>query len=254
MKFFRNASPLLLMAVLSSVGLGDDDKKSAFPISTDRPSFSDGPVIVPVGHFQIESGYTFNRAGGTTLQTIPELMARMALSDRFEVRLLNVTYATLGDQARGDGLEDPAIGFKYQVLSGRNTVALVGLSTMPAGAAVFRVNRSQPTAKVAWEYSATTATTLGANLAVSDLGPSEARFTQYTATAYVNEAFTDRTGGFVEWYDLAPTQYAGSNGSFGDVGVTYLLDKATQIDFRVGSGFNQRRDGWYVGAGFSYRF
>jgi len=236
--------------LVAASAMGDDGGKID-PISTDRPSFSDGPVIVPVGHFQVESGFTRTSFPGGTSNTFPEVLARLALSSRFEIRLINFTYQA-GNAPTG--FQDPAIGFKYQLLGGRNSVALVGLSTAPLGSPALRTNRSQPTGKVAWEYAAHAATTFGANVSASNLGDSPGRFSQYYVSAYVNRAFSWRTGGYLEWYDVMPTAKDGPSANFADIGATYLLDNSTQVDFRIGSGFDERRDGWYVGAGISYRF
>jgi len=245
---------LLIALTLCGVRAIAEDKGSLAPIGTDRPSFSDGPQIVPLGHLQLESGFTHASAAGNTSQTFPEMMYRLALSERFEVRLINVSYESDHGGGGASGFQDSAIGFKYQFLSGRQTAALVGLSTLPTGSRDFRTSRPQPTVKVAWEYASNTATTLGANLSVSDLGPNPERFTQYYVSAYINRTFSPKAGGFLEWYDVTPLEKDGTGGNFADVGTTYLLDNSTQVDFRIGSGFNERRDGWYLGAGISHRF
>src|SRR5262249_17931745 len=60
------------------------------PIATDRPGFSDTASLVPRGHFQIESGYTFSydREGSTRTinHTMPEIALRTGLTDWLEFR------------------------------------------------------------------------------------------------------------------------------------------------------------------------
>ncbi len=48
---------------------------SDFPIVTDRPSFSDGPFIVPRGRWQVETGVAAtNIGGGVRLNTFGEAL------------------------------------------------------------------------------------------------------------------------------------------------------------------------------------
>lgn len=234
---------------------------SAFPISTDRPSFSDASSLVPVGHPQLETGFTYTFFKGSHVLTIGEGLFRYAVADRFELRLSNGTFQSVTQGGTVSGFVDPSIGFKYRfvdgVYTGRNRrpeLTLVAQTTLPGGATVFRVNRSQPTGIVAWSYAVDSATTFGGNLVASDLGPTGGRFTQYAASLYAARTLNPTTSVFWEVYGLAPEVAAGPNAGFTDAGVEYLLNQRTQLDFRVGTGFNSGRDGTWFGAGISYRF
>ena len=234
---------------------------SGFPIATDRPSFSDASSLVPVGHPQLEIGLTYTSLSGSHVLTVGEGLFRYAVADRFELRLSNGTYQSVTQGGTVSGLVDPSIGFKYRfvdgVYTGRNRrpeVTLVAQTTLPGGATVFRVNRSQPTGILAWSYALDSATTVGGNLVASDLGPTGARFTQYAASLYASRTLTSTTSVFWEVYGLAPEVAAGPNAGFTDAGVEYLLNQRTQLDFRIGTGFNSSRDGVWIGAGISYRF
>lgn len=208
---------VLLGTTLVSAAMAQD-------ISTDRPSFSDGPLIVPKGHWQIEAGYTYD----DDLQTFGEFLLRYPLSDRAELRLMNITWS----QPPGEML-DPVVGTKLKLREG---LALVLQSTVSTD------HRLQPTAKLAF-YDATTG--LGGNLIVSDLEG----FTQYAASLYLAKTLTKKTGVFAEVYRLMPLEDGGPSANFADVGVTYLLNSQTQLDARVGTG-----QGWFFGFGISYRF
>lgn len=64
----------------------------ALTIATNRPSFNDTAGIIPIGHFQLETGYTFafrNRDDVETLtHSAPELLGRIPLlEDRLELQL-----------------------------------------------------------------------------------------------------------------------------------------------------------------------
>lgn len=211
-----------------------------------------------MGRLNLETGYTYFEAAGVRTQTVPEILFRVPVSDRWEVRLVNLTYANVtGGGASAQGLLDPQIGFKFKLangVAGRSPdLAIVGLTTVPVGASAFRVKDTQPTAKLAWYYQATEADGFGGNFNVSFLGEGR-RFTQYAASLYWSRTLSSSTGAFLEVYRLMPVADGGPDADFADVGVTYLLNSATQLDFRVGSGFDRGRDGAFIGAGISYRF
>lgn len=232
---------------------------SGFPISTDRPSFSDAASLVPVGRWQLEMGGTYFKVGEAELGQFPELLIRYPVNDRFELRLVNVNY-TLFEGGHGSGFQDPGIGFKLRLsranrkAAGEPDLALVGLLQVPAGGPGLRADAVQLTIKLAAYLPVGAADGLGGNLAVSDFEPRNAPFTQYAASLYWAHTFDARLASFVEVYGLTPLSNSGGKGAFADAGFTYLLNGATQIDIRYGSGFNQSRDGQVVGAGIAFRF
>lgn len=182
-------------------------QQSDLPISTDRPSFSDGPLIVPMGHWQIEGGYTYTRQSG---ETFGELLIRYPVSQRIEMRISNLSFGRFtGDP----GLLDPVIGAKWSIQSGtlkRPALTIVAQTTLPAGARPFRVDRSQPTAKFVWYQQTNDTTGFGGNLLISDLGIGNSRFTQVGASAYVSKTVNTSTGVFGEVYVLGPVAKGGS--------------------------------------------
>lgn len=153
---------------------------------------------------------------------------------------------------------DPWIGLKYRFQTGvagkSPDLALVAQSTLPLGSEDFLVRRSQPSLRFAAYQQLTTTDGVGVEVGYSNLGPGGATFDQWAFSGYWARTFNARTAGFAEIYHITPISAGGPSGTFADAGLTYLLDKATQIDFRVGSGLNQKRDGWFIGAGIAFRF
>lgn len=233
--------------------------QDGYPIATDRPSFSDTPGIIPMGRWQLESGYTFNKAGDSEFQTIGELLLRFPLNAQLELRLSNLGFGRANASGGGaQGLLDPILGVKYRFQSGVSgktpDLAFVVQTTLPLGSTDFRVRRSQPTIKFAGYYQIDSVNGTGWNVVYSSLGPSGGAFDQWAISGYWSRTINAKTGAFIEIYHLMPVSNGGPNATFADAGISYLLDKATQIDFRVGSGFNQKRDGWFIGAGIAFRF
>lgn len=232
---------------------------SGFPITTDRPSYSDGTVIIPKGRWQIESGYTFTKVDQAELQTFGEFIIRVPLQENLEVRLSNVTYGRANIVGGGSsGLLDPTIGVKYRFQTGvagkSPDLGFVAQTTVPIGDRDFRVDTYQPTLKFIGYYQATPVTGFGWNVVWSRFGRGAGRFDQWGFGAYVAQTLNAKTAAFAELYHLSPSSKGGPRATFADVGLTYLLNQATQVDFRVGTCLNQRRDGWFFGVGISYRF
>ena len=230
-----------------------------FPIATDRPSFSDNSSLVPMGRYQIETGGTYFRVGRSDFGQGPEFLLRVPLTDRFEIRLVNVNY-TVFEGGHGSAFQDPGVGFKYRLSradrrpTGEPEVTFVGLLQVPVGGGSLRADTVQPTAKIAAYLPLTATDGIGGNVLVSFYAPNDARFTQYAASLYEAHTFSSRLASFVEVYGLTPLGPNGGKGAFADAGFTYLLNKRTQIDIRYGSGLNQGRDGQFAGAGIAYRF
>lgn len=256
----KNNLTKTLFAVTASVSLACvATAQSGFPIATDRPSFSDAASLVPVGRWQIEVGGTAFRVRGLDYGQLPELLLRVPLDNRFELRLVNVNY-TQFEGGHGGGFQDPGIGFKLRLsrlarrATGEPELALVGLFQAPTGADGVRADRVQPTVKLVAYLPVGPADGFGGNLVFAAYAPSDAHFTQFAASLYWAHTFSPRLASFVEVYGLTPVARNAGDGAFADAGFTYLLDKRTQIDIRYGSGFDQGRDGSFVGAGIAFRF
>jgi hypothetical protein len=150
----------------------------------------------------LESGYTFFRSGGSEVQTFGEILLRVPLSDRFELRASNLSLARANAAGGGaEGLLDPVFGFKYRFQTGQPGKspdwAVVWQTTVPAGQRDLWVGRSQPTAKLAGYFQATPIDGFGWNLALSSLGKDDTEFTQWAVSAYWARTLSPRAGAFV---------------------------------------------------------
>ncbi len=240
----------LILVFVAPLALADERP----PITTDRPGFSDGSNVVGRGTFQIESGFFKTFAQGTTTSSFGDLLFRYGTSDDTEIRLIGLTYGTApGPQ---QGLLDPSVGFKYRLQrpSGkRGEITFEGQSTIPIGASVLRANAWNPTAKIAWT-SPFGADTIGGNFVVSENGPSGSRFEQTAVTFTYSHSLSAKLGLTQEVWGVNRVGLNQSGGAFTSLAATYLLTNDQQLDLRIGTGFNQHRDGWLLQAGYSKRF
>src|SRR5262245_25520116 len=134
------------------------------PISPNRPTFSDGTSLVPLGHLQIETGWTFARRTESTAETVrhngPEVLVRARVGESLEARLLwnGVVWSDI-DAPTGDahdrGGSDVALAIVVPVFAQqhlRPAIAIELLSTLGVGSEAFSSQHADPTAKLLWSY------------------------------------------------------------------------------------------------------
>ncbi len=221
------------------------------PIATDRPGYSDGSNVVAPGRLQIETGFFRTQVGSETTSSIGDLLVRAGVSQMVELRLIGLSY---GFSPTSNQLLDPSIGFKYRLRRDEKAeVTLIGQSTFPIGSGDLRANEWNPTLKIAWT-TPRGSDTLGGNFVSTRLGSGASRFDQFVTTLFYSKPVTSATSLTTEIWGIdriAPGQPAAG---FASVAITHLLDNDRQLDFRIGSGFNASRDGWFIQGGFSIRF
>ncbi len=245
-------------------------------ISTDRPSFSDGTGIVPVGHLQIETGYTFtfrNRGGVETQRhNGPEGLARVALlDDRFELRFITSGYSwARSDAGAGAGFvstagwNDITLGFKLKATDQDGWIprlAIGAQTTMAIGSRGVSNREYEPTLKLIWSYDLGQAFgedwkgfTLGGNGNLAWPTSGGARYLQGQGSIYLSFPTIENLTGFVEYFVIGPNSKGADAAHYVDFGGVYLLDSQVQLDARVGFGLNQEADSVLVGVGISLLF
>lgn len=126
------------------------------PLVSDRPDFTEAPETVAPRRVQLEGGHTFARADGERANTTGEVLLRIGVAPRAELRLEPGSYSTLSSPA-GDtrGLEDAVAGMKFRLHdapeAGRSlmpAVSLLVMTSVPTGSAAFRQSAMQPEAKL----------------------------------------------------------------------------------------------------------
>lgn len=250
--------------------------ESPLTISTDRPSFSDTAGIAPVGHLQLETGYTFTFRDRDSVETQrhngPELLARVGLiDDRFELRLSTAGYVwSRSDDGSGSGFEashgwsDVSLGLKLKLTDQDGALprlALGAATTVGAGSEGISSRRAEPTVKLIWSYDLEKLGgeslkgfgvygNINASWATSDGD----RYWQGAASICGTYAITERWGVFAEYYTVFPASKGTGPSHSIDFGTTYLLSPRVQLDARVGLGLNNKADNVFAGAGLSFLF
>lgn len=244
----------IAVTALAAVCLAQDKEKIP-PISPDRPDFTDGAGITPLGKWLLELGYRQTHSGGATLQEFGDQpVLRYGYRDNVEFRLTAPAYAT---GAGTSGFEDSAIGIKWLIKDGGDakgfkspSYAIEAGTTFPSGSNAFRSRKLQPSAIgiVDWDFGQ--CGDLGANVGVAV----QEDFTVWSASLSYDRSFNERLAGFVESYALFPGSPGGPSDHFADTGVQFLVNNDCMLDAFVGSQLDRHRQSAFFGAGVSFRF
>ncbi len=249
-------------------------QEPSLTISTDRPSFSDGTGFVPVGHFQLETGYTYTFRDRDGVETHrhngPEVLARIGvINDRLELRLIASGFSWIhtddhGEVSTAQGWNDLALGLKLKLTDQDRwlpRVVLGAQTTLSIGTGAISNQLPEPTLKLIWSYDlgqslgdSWNSLTLGGNLNLAWPTTSGDRFTQGQASLYLAFPLLPRTTGFAEYYVIGPNSKGADAAHYTDLGATYLLTDRIQLDARVGVGLNHEADNCFAGVGISFLF
>ncbi|MEP6757425.1 MAG: transporter [Chthonomonadales bacterium] len=232
------------------------------PIDTDRGNFTNGPGIVPKGSYQIETGYTLARINGAHSQALGEVLFRIPLTPVSEFRVgLNSYQSITGDGNSAHGFQDISLGYKRRLIEqkgsggfGPPAVAINFSATLPTGSEVFTEKMVQPSALLILSRDITEKFSLGANLGYGWLSSGGQHFSQFIASTSGQFKINAKTSAFLEYIGFLPGGYRGSNASFIDTGIFYLVSDAIQLDARIGKGFSGASPDDFGGFGISFRW
>ncbi|HSN87869.1 MAG TPA: transporter, partial [Thermoanaerobaculia bacterium] len=236
------------------------------PLITDRPDFTESTDTVPLGHFQLEGGFTSTRVDDEDSRSLGELLLRVGLSDRLEARIGAGSHTRI-DGPGGDvsGYEDPSLGVKIRLSPEtemlpplRPTVALILATSVPVGDDELTSDEWVPEAKLGFSWALTERFGLATNLnwayPPGGGGGGDDRFHQFSGSLSGALSFTDRIGGYLEYFGFTEEEEGGPGTHYLNTGVTYLISNDLQLDLRYGRGLNDPDPDDFVGIGASVRW
>lgn len=233
----------------------------AFPdpgdLVSDRPDFTESTPTIAPGWVQVESGYTFTAADGVREHGVPEMLVRVGLSQRLELRLAPPGFAA---DARRDesGWTDGGVGFKLRLLDGgehRPAVSVIGQMSIHTNDADFGGSSPEPEVKVVWSYDLSARFSLAGNLnlAVPE-GEDGGRYLEPAASLSLGVSLTERVGMYTEYFGFYPVGGDDSSTHYMNGGFTFLVTPNLQLDARVGVGLGGEADDLFAGVGLVWRF
>ena len=254
-------APGILVALFGLVGVSTAAGQITDPLVTDRPDFTESAITVQPGRIQLESGYTFSRENDVTTHAIGEVLARIGLVSRLELRLAVNSYG-FTDDASGNqrGFEDFFVGAKIGIVEAapgfnllRPGVALLVGTSVPMGQEGFGGEGVWPEVRLALGWGVTRRLSVGSNLNAASVQIDGDRFGQFSGSLALGYALAERWGAYLEYFGFASSKTRGLDNSFLNGGLTLLANNDLQFDARVGVGLSDPNVNYFLGFGFAWR-
>ncbi len=251
-------------------------------IATDRPGFSDTTAVIPRGHIQLESGYTYTYDKGPDryriqVQDLPELSLRIGVLNNLEARIGWTGWVSTRTQYEGEtragrkttfldkyqGGSDMKVGFKWALTRQDGLIpnlSLIPSLYLPTGSTDgLTTHDVDPEVRIAYSWAATPKWTIYgvaqlSSISYFDDDGDKRRYFQSGASLASGYMITDKLCGILEYYFLAP-QTPGSDCSHNlNICSTYLITDNVQFDIRVGFGLNEEAPNFSTSAGLCFRW
>ena len=194
-------SPGALALALILVDAADATCQGVAELSTDRPDFTESAVVVPVRQIQLESGLSYNNlAGDVNVISGPELLLRVGITRRIELRLGAPDYIDESNGADPAGFGDSSIGVKAQIgpTSCGWDLAAIGALSVPTGKAELTSDEIDPKVILATGRELSPCWGLGGQLMASWPTVINDREFTWGATVVMSRSLDDRWGTFAE--------------------------------------------------------
>lgn len=239
-------------------------------LSTDRPDFVESSNVVGKGVFQVETSLAWERDRRNGVETrtrsTPTLL-RYGVTESVEVRiesegLLRQTVSGGGVSGTDSGTADASLSAKWHLrdddqASGQAALALIAGIDFDSGSRAFRGAGKVPVVRLVAEWDLPQDASVGVMPGVfygKDDVTGERYWGGILAATY-SRPLSASLRGFVEiaGQELRSTRHGGNTVTF-DTGVTYAIDRDTQLDFSINVGLNDRTPDLALAIGFSRRF
>lgn len=242
-KLLRVPKFALFLALLGwcSVAVAQHDKPQVDPEQND---FTLGTSIVPRGHFQVESAFSYALSGISHEVRLGDTLVRVPVASSVELRAMLPAYVYQGDITRRSGLADGDIGARLRLRKTKKAAfALTFDSTVPSGSRRVAERRYQPQAVLSADFSLSGRTTLTLNAGVGRPTNNGHSFTQALATAEITSQLTPKLTTFFEVYGLNRVEAGGHSQKFAGAGLIYGLSDKTAVYGELATGLHNGQGG-----------
>lgn len=221
-------------------------------IETDRPDQTETPGIVPLKHFQMESGFNLESFEKQFTYVHPSILWKVGILRSTEVRL--ITEVITEQDTSGNwrtGLAPVQIGFKTAICEekkGRPRISFIGhIAVPPFSSKSQRTKYVAPNFRFVLDHTLTDKVSLGYNAGMEWDGLSPQPVFIYTIANGFD--LSDKWYYYYEFFGDFPVGER-SNHSF-DMGLAWLIRDHIQADVSGGFQLYPFVKSWYTAIGFS---
>ncbi|MBX9719841.1 MAG: transporter [Candidatus Obscuribacterales bacterium] len=225
-------------------------------IDTNRPSFCQSALVVPVGSIQLENGGLYQHfQHGLTQVGVPENELRIGLLKRTEFQMFSPNMILLNQSrstfAGTTGLQE--VGLKQQIGPfKRLTASLVGGVNVPTGSKLLSGTAVMPVFRIPYSIQ------LSKNLAFcgmqSIIVTQPHGNIQWQPFVELTRSLGKKSAVFAEYAGFFQQNAHGPGQSILHFGGEYRLNRHNQLDLHFGFGMSKTAPAAFVGFGYSYRF
>lgn len=234
----------------------EDEPEDRPPLTTDRPDFTENPLVLFHRTLQIESGFTYEKGSdGVKFFNAPETLLRYGAWEKTELRLgLPNYFRAWRSGASTSGFSDTYLGLKHQLVGSDRplTLALMPGITVPTGSGAFTTGAVDPEVQFIWGRGLDDRTDLAGLFAGFWTKDGAEREFTWRATVSVARSLGGPWGTFLEY---AGDYFPGSGDSHVvHNGFTYAVTPDSQVDLHYGFGLSRAAPDFFIGAGYVVRF
>ena len=250
------------LLILTAALWATSDTHSQEKIDTDRPDQTESVFTVPAGWLQGELGFAKERFSTSphiiNIWTLPTLLTRFGLSERFELRMIN-EYEKWGNQSRlfkdTFNFLPLQLGFKVNLIHEKGIIpeiAFIAHTGFNRIASEFGRGGSffSPNFRFTFQHSMAEKYSLSYNFGAEWDNTYDPPTWLYTFAPGVNlgEKWYAYVEAFGFWRKKEPAQHNL------DGGIAYYITDHMKADLSAGMGISPAAPAYYFAIGFSFRF
>jgi hypothetical protein len=256
MRMIRTFATLTLAVAFSAHA--ETPKRELPDLITDRPDYTESVEVAGKGIIQTEHGITLDREGDVHSLSTPEMLVRIGLTRRIELRLGSDGFVMERSTAGTfKGRADTEIAAKIAIFEQKGRFrpgfSIIPLLSLPSRNEHFSSLGYDPTIKLAWSRDLPKGFSLGGNLNYSSLTENNGRFLQTAASWSLGHDLKAGFGAYWEVFGFSPWEKGGKVSWIANSGITHGVGKNAQIDVRAGKRMTEVGPNWFVGVGFAVR-
>jgi hypothetical protein len=223
-------------------------------IVTDRPDYTESPFSLKKGQFQFELGIGFQQSGQLKEVSYPNSLLRMGLGNNYEIRFGLPRFSSVVSNDFSMYFNDIVIEFKHQLSTDESPFpfALLFVSSFPTGSREVTAKIVEFGFKIAASHNLNEKLGFGLNVGAISINNNDTRQLMSLASISIGLSLSNNLSTFVEAFT---EKLLGANWqTYYDLGITYLLNKSSQLDFYLGRELSSKEASLLIGCGFSFAF